>query len=96
MECTAEEREFLDKLNENLLDDVEELRMKLSVARLSPELRKRLVLTRAALIRASAAHTEAWEQANAAGLFGHSNAFRRLYEEIESEAKTLAHENPPL
>jgi hypothetical protein len=67
--------------------DIEELRVKLNIARLPTELRERLIATQVELARASKANREAWDEVNRRGVCGLSVAFQCFYDAVTRGAE---------
>lgn len=98
-QCTAAERELLDKLATN--DDTEELRAKVLLSRIPPELREWLILAMLASDAAYAREEALWEKVR--GIRGNGRVGQRLHyvtlekwaNDLWSEVKARGHKGEP-
>lgn len=88
--CTAEERAFLDAVYSG--QPVHEARMAMLIARITPELRHRLIRSRAEANRAHHQHGLALDEVRKLGVeeCGHTKAAREFFDGVEAAARELA------
>ena len=93
-DCTPAERKFLDALHAEPDGNLVEIRAKLAISRVTPELYERLVVVEAAARRAKRAECSVWEEVWALGVSGKSTAFSQWYDRLQADAEARAAPRP--